>query len=226
MSENLSLPSARVPLVDASGLITKEWQRWITGMFKRVGGTQGLSNQELASSAEIQQGLMELLQRVAALEAQNRAMSQGMQMLALGQIEQMSSTPPQAVSPDTFARIKVLGDANLATDRGNVRVGTGVTGSTAKLQVQGDVEASGGARVRGAMQVDGEMSSGTYRVQGIKVVGARVTGVAAYSAYAGQIVSSAYVQTEAQATDDALKSLSAQVALINAAMRTHGLTGD
>ena len=79
------------------------------------------------------------------------------------------------------------------------------------------------------MAIGGEdtlgVASKLYR-QGIKVVGARVTGVAAYSAYAGQIVSSAYVQTEAQATDDALKSLSAQVALINAAMRTHGLTGD
>ena len=226
MSENLSLPGARVPLVDANGLITREWQRWFTGMFNRAGGTQGLSNQELASNSEIQQGLMELLQRVAALEAQNRAIAQGLQMLALGQMEQMSSTPPQAVSPDTFARIKVLGDANLATDRGNVRVGTGVTGSTAKLQVQGDVETSGGARVRGALQVDGEVSSGAYRVSGIKVVGGRVAGVPAYAAYPGQTASATYAQTQAQTTDNALKSLSAQVALINAALRTHGLTGD
>jgi hypothetical protein len=48
----------------------------------------------------------------------------------------------------------------------------------------------------------------------------------ALAAYAGQTVSVAYVQAEAQATDDALKALAARVAAHDVLLiTTHGLAG-
>lgn len=44
----------------------------------------------------------------------------------------------------------------------------------------------------------------------------------AYAAYAGQTVSAAYVQAEAQATDDAVKALAARVIALEAALRANG----
>ena len=168
----------------------------------------------------------ELLERIATLEAQNRSLIQGMQMLAMGQMDQGDATPPQAVIPDTFARIKVLGETDLAVERGRVRIGKGINGSTAKLQVDGDADISGGTRVRADLQVDGNTQAATYRVGVNQVVGARQAGVAAYSAYAGQTVGAAYSQTQAQATDTAIKDASAKLAQVVTALRTHGLIGD
>lgn len=226
MSENISIPAARVPLVDERGLITREWMSWFIGMFLRVGGTQGFSNQELYGDAVALQSYDELLDRIGALEANNRNLAQAIQVLGGYAMEQMLTTPPQAISPDTFAKIKVLGETDLATNSGKVRVGGAVGGSTAKLQISGDFDASGGARVRGAMQVDGELSSATYRVNGVKVVGARVTGIPAFTAYAGQTLGATYSQAQAQATDNAIKATSEKLASVVTALRTHGLVGD
>lgn len=226
MSQNISMPAARVPLVDDRGQITREWMQWFIGMFQRAGGAQGFSNSELYGDAVALQSYDELLERIATLEAQNRSLIQGMQMLAMGQMDQGDATPPQAVSPDTFARIKVLGETDLAVDRGNVRVGLGINGSSAKLQVGGDVDVSGGTRLRSGLQVDGNAQAATYRVGVNQVVGARQAGVAAYSAYAGQTVGAAYSQTQAQATDTAIKDASEKLAQVVTALRTHGLIGD
>lgn len=226
MSQNISMPAARVPLVDDRGQITREWMQWFIGMFQRAGGAQGFSNSELYGDAVALQSYDELLERIATLEAQNRSLIQGMQMLAMGQLDQGYATPPQAVSPDTFARIKVLGETDLAVDRGNVRVGLGINGSTAKLQVAGDADISGGTRVRADLQVDGNTQAATYCVGVNQVVGARQAGVAAYSAYAGQTVGATYSQTQAQATDTAIKNASAKLAQVVTALRTHGLIGD
>lgn len=71
-----------------------------------------------------------------------------------------------------------------------------------------------------------------YQVAGIKVVGPKEigwtagTGTAnkgAFSTYAGQTVSAAYVQAEAQATDNAAKAASQRIKAIEDALRTHGL---
>lgn len=226
MSQNISMPAARVPLVDDRGQITREWMQWFIGMFQRAGGAQGFSNSELYGDAVALQSYDELLERIATLEAQNRSLMQGMQMLAMGQMDQGYATPPQAVSPDTFARIKVLGETDLAVERGNVRVGLGINGSSAKLQVGGDVDVSGGTRLRSGLQVDGNAQAATYCVGVNQVVGARQAGVAAYSAYAGQTVGATYSQTQAQATDTAIKNASAKLAQVVTALRTHGLIGD
>lgn len=226
MSQNISMPAARVPLVDDRGQITREWMQWFIGMFQRAGGAQGFSNSELYGDAVALQSYDELLERIATLEAQNRSLMQGMQMLAMGQMDQGYATPPQAVSPDTFARIKVLGETDLAVERGRVRVGLGINGSSAKFQVGGDVDISGGTRLRSGLQVDGNTQAATYRVGVNQVVGARQAGVAAYSAYAGQTVGAAYSQTQAQATDTAIKNASAKLAQVVTALRTHGLIGD
>lgn len=43
---------ARIPLVDPqTGLITREWQRYFTGLYSRVGGAQGDSTTDLSASA-------------------------------------------------------------------------------------------------------------------------------------------------------------------------------
>lgn len=243
MSENISLPAARVPLVDERGLITREWLMWFAGMFRRAGGSEGFSNSELYGDAVALQSYDELLERISSLEAQNRNLSQAMQMIAMGGWDQMIAAPPNAVTPDTFARLKVLGETDLAVDGGRVRVGTGVAGSSAKLQVGGDMDVSTNARVRGNLSVngdgavdgalsaaslsaDGDASAAAYSVSGQKVVGDRVAGVSAYTAYAGQTVGAAYSQSQAQATDDATKAASAKLAQVVAALRTHGLIGD
>jgi hypothetical protein len=66
----------------------------------------------------------------------------------------------------------------------------------------------------------------------VQVVGARETGwtagtgtanKAAFATYAGQNVSAAYVEAEAQATDDAAKANSQRIKAIEDALRTHGL---
>jgi hypothetical protein len=80
--------------------------------------------------------------------------------------------------------------------------------------------------------VDGNASSGgtstaaAFHVGGVKVVGARAAGVAAYTAYAGQTVAATYTQSQAQATDNAIKDASTKLAQVVTALRTHGLIGD
>lgn len=209
MSENISMPAARIPLVDDRGLITREWMAWFIGMFKRVGGSQGFSNQELYGSAETQQNYDELLERIGALEARNRDLVSAVQMLSVGQIEQMIATPPQAVSPDTFARIKVLGETDLATDSGGVRIRKGISGSSAAFQVNGNIA-----------------TSTVYQVGGTQVVGDREAGFPAPSAYAGQTMDPAYNQAQVQTTDDAVETVSIELAALITALRSHGLIGD
>jgi len=74
--------------------------------------------------------------------------------------------------------------------------------------------------------------SADYYVNGTKVLGAQETGwtagtgtanKAAFATYAGQNVSAAYVEAEAQATDDAAKANSQRIKAIEDALRTHGL---
>jgi hypothetical protein len=80
----------------------------------------------------------------------------------------------------------------------------------------------------------GAASATTVSVGGNQVVGARVTGWGvpsgtldrtALAAYAGQTVSAGYVQAEAQATDDAVKKVSQELAALITDLRTHGLIG-
>ncbi len=76
-----------------------------------------------------------------------------------------------------------------------------------------------------------ESSSG-YKAGGNKVVGVREAGWTAatgtankgvYATYDGQTVGAAYVQAEAQATDNAAKEASKRVKALEDALRTHGL---
>lgn len=72
----------------------------------------------------------------------------------------------------------------------------------------------------------------SLKVAGTKVVGARETGwtagtgtanKGAFATYAGQTVSAAYVQAEAQQTDDTAKANSQRIKALEDALRTHGL---
>jgi hypothetical protein len=90
---------------------------------------------------------------------------------------------------------------------------------------------SGGAWVDSFVSIDVTTS---YEVGGTKVIGARETGwtaatgtanKGAFATYAGQDVSAAYVEAEAQATDDATKADSQRIKAIEDCLRTHGLLG-
>lgn len=51
MAVLIAQPS-RIPLVDPkTGLITREWQRYFTGLYQRAGGAQGDSTTDLSESA-------------------------------------------------------------------------------------------------------------------------------------------------------------------------------
>lgn len=51
MAVLIAQPS-RIPLVDPqTGLITREWQRYFTGLYQRAGGAQGDSTADLSESA-------------------------------------------------------------------------------------------------------------------------------------------------------------------------------
>ncbi len=72
----------------------------------------------------------------------------------------------------------------------------------------------------------------SLKVSSTKVIGARETGwttasgtpnKGSFATYAGQDVSAAYVEAEAQATDDAAKANSQRIKALEDAMRTHGL---
>lgn len=90
-------------------------------------------------------------------------------------------------------------------------------------------------RVEGGAWVDKFVTldlTTSLKIAGTKVVGAQEagwtagTGTAnkgAFATYAGQDVSAAYVEAEAQATDDATKANSQRIKALEDAMRTHGL---
>lgn len=90
-------------------------------------------------------------------------------------------------------------------------------------------QVSGGAWVDRFVSLDLTTS---LKVAGTKVIGARETGwtagsgtanKGAFATYAGQNVSAAYVEAEAQATDDAAKANSQRLKAIEDSLRTHGL---
>lgn len=90
-------------------------------------------------------------------------------------------------------------------------------------------EVSGGAWVDRFVEIDVTTS---YQVANTKVIGVREagwtagTGTAnkgAFATYAGQDVSAAYVEAEAQATDDATKANSQRIKALEDCLRTHGL---
>ena len=58
----------RIPLVDPqTGLITREWSRYLSGVYARVGGAQGESTTDLTTSAFDDAGIEELKAGVYAL---------------------------------------------------------------------------------------------------------------------------------------------------------------
>lgn len=92
-------------------------------------------------------------------------------------------------------------------------------------------EVSGGGWVDRFVEIDVTTS---FQVANTKVVGARETGwtagtgtanKGAFATYAGQDVSAAYVEAEAQATDDAVKANSQRIKALEDCLRTHGLLG-
>lgn len=75
---------------------------------------------------------------------------------------------------------------------------------------------------------------GKLQIGGVQVVQTRITGWGAptgtldrtaLASYAGQNVSAIYVEAEAQATDDAVKKVSQELAALLTDLRTHGLIG-
>lgn len=286
MSENISLPAARVPMVDDKGMITREWLTLLAGMFRRVGGPVGFSNSELYGDAVALQSYDELLERISSLEAQNRSLGQVVQMMAMGLVPSLDG--PSAARGNVFDELTVKGNTQLATERGTVAIGAknyagdkklyveGGTQTTQEtllattagrvlvgmetttnpeqLQLSGGLRANGGAvlaAVGGSVVLGARADDGLNKLQvqgaavftdkakalllqsdqgldvGVnRVVSARVTGIAAYGAYAGQTVGAAYAQAQAQATDNAIKTASDKLAQVVTALRTHGLIGD
>ncbi|RWP84729.1 MAG: hypothetical protein EOR11_19915 [Mesorhizobium sp.] len=84
----------------------------------------------------------------------------------------------------------------------------------------------------GTLTLSGILVASQYNVGANKVVGARDTGwtagtgtanKAAFAAYAGATMSAAYVQAEAQATNNAARDAAQRILAIETALRTHGL---
>lgn len=215
MSENISLPAARVPMVDDKGMITREWLTLLSGMFRRVGGPVGFSNSELYGDAVALQSYDELLERISSLEAQNRSLGQVVQMLAAEQMQDYASKA--SAVEGALDTLTVRGDTRLASQKGRVIVGGASYSGNALMHSQGDAN----------IYVDeSALIPGGLRVNDVKVVSFRQPGIPAYTAYAGQTVSAAYTQAQAQATDNAIKDASAKLAQVVTALRTHGLIGD
>jgi len=204
-------------------------------LLQRVGGVEAMRRGDHSDS------LMEdIMDRVAALEAASRSLGQAVQMMFMMQ-PQDSASASQA-GGDVFDRLTVKGDTRLATERGSVLVGMGSSGNSEQFQVAQGARVQGSARLAGAtgrvvigsaaddgtnkLQVDGSAKATTYRVGANQVVGARRTGISSYSSYSGQTVSADYEQSEAQTTDNAIRTASAKLAQIVSALRSHGLIGD
>ncbi|TIP42425.1 MAG: hypothetical protein E5X77_24160 [Mesorhizobium sp.] len=94
------------------------------------------------------------------------------------------------------------------------------------------VPSGGSDTIAGYAQQDLLNAAGKFTVAGTQVVGPRATGwtagtgtanKGAFAAYAGATMSAAYVQAEAQATNDAAKNASQRIKAIEDALRTHGL---
>ncbi len=199
MSERISLPGARVPLVGADGLITREWLMWFTGMFARVGGPVGFSNSELYGDAVALQSYDELLERISSLEAANRNLERAVQMmLTFGTAETQSAGLQTRV--DTLEKLTVRGMTRLATTSGQVVVGNPAVPSTSSLDVAGQVNAT------------------EYRVSDTKTMGARETGYAAMTG-AGDKAS---VYATGSVT---LPQLAGRVKAMQDTLATHGLIG-
>jgi hypothetical protein len=86
--------------------------------------------------------------------------------------------------------------------------------------------------IKGKLNQDGLFDASGFTVGWTQVVGARQTGwtagtgtanKGAFATYAGHTASAAYVQAEAQSTDDATKANSQRIKAIEDALRTHGL---
>ncbi len=269
MSQNISMPAARVPLVDERGQITREWMQWFLGMFQRVGGPVGFSNAELYGDAVALQSYDELLERISALEAKNRGLSDAVWMMAT--MPQDFVMPAQAIS-EILEKLEVRGDTRLASERGNVVIGAKSTEDSEQLQVTKDLRVKEGVKlavddgvvligtetqagdeklqVQGGIKADEisadsidveellidtldaievkavDVDTVTVTVLGNQVVGSRQTGFPVMTAYAGQSVGATYSQSQAQTTDDAVKTLSQKLVQLNNALRSHGLIGD
>ena len=151
MSEDISLPASRVPMVDDKGMITREWLTLLSGLFRRVGGPVGFSNSELYGDAVALQSYDELLERISSLEVQNRNLSQAVQMISMGLVPSFDS---QARAEDNvFDTITVRGDAQLSSAKGATKVRGGVAGSAAMFQVGGTSELGGNTTVNGLASV-------------------------------------------------------------------------
>jgi predicted transcriptional regulator len=86
--------------------------------------------------------------------------------------------------------------------------------------------------IKAKLNQDGLLDASGFTVGWTQVVGARQTGwtagtgtanKGAFATYAGHTASAAYVQAEAQSTDDATKANSQRIKAIEDALRTHGL---
>jgi len=138
---------------------------------------------------------------------------------------------------------RIRGATHLAVDgSAHVVIGSAADDGINKLQVNGTAWLQNGAHIAASigrvligpgvddgsnrLQVNGATKASSYRVGNNQVVGARQSGVSAYSEYSGQTVSATYDQSEAQTTDDAIRTASQKLAQVVTALRAHGLIGD
>lgn len=155
MSERITLPAARIPLVDGQGRITREWLVLLNGLFKRAGGTEGFSNQELFGDVCGLQSYDELLERIGATETQQRQPADVAQMQdllsRLDALEQQSRQTQEAVFyqqafpqdvqipvsklKEVLDALEVKGVTLLATEKGQVLIGLTTSSTPEQLQV-------------------------------------------------------------------------------------------
>jgi hypothetical protein len=118
----------------------------------------------------------------------------------LGQV-QLILNPEGADTVFTFQQQQVQNTDDIATIKAwNLKTGNGLQGGGAL---------SSGLTIAALQDTGWTPATGT-------------ANKGAYAAYAGQTVSATYTQTEAQATDDAVKALAARVIALEEALRANG----
>lgn len=202
MSERITLPAARIPLVDGQGRITREWLVLLNGLFKRAGGTEGFSNQELFGDVSGLQSYDELLERIGATETQQRQPADVAQMQDLlsriDALEQQGrqmqeamlfqqSLPQDVQIPvsrlkDVLDALEVKGVTLLASEKGTVLIGLRTSATAEQLQVAKSVRLASatGERVHvGAATDDGSSKlqvEGAVKATELKVGANKVVG--------------------------------------------------
>lgn len=203
------MPQPSAQIIDPStGRWTQVGYKWSLSMWGRTGGPVGSNSADVLQSANN-------LSDVGS-KAQSRT------NLGLG----------TAATQNVGAFLQTannLGDlANPAAARTNLGLGDAATHPASDFAT-----AAQGALAASALQPGTDISVTHVLIGGNTVLGPRIAGWGTPSggvrgsgvAYAGQTVGATYSQTQAQATDDAVKAVSQKLTALIADLQTQGLIG-